>query len=138
MVPQSLRWEMKCWQFRRSLTLPALLCRGAAYAGNDNGGLCNFPYCACFTAWPSQCLEISNMQTVGQEFSFTLNSKCDQPLGFGCAQDFYKLEWNSCRWQGALESSGAEHWNAPAPRACALIPAASSLIAAHERICNPR
>jgi hypothetical protein len=82
-------------------------CRGAAYAGIDNGGLCDFPYCACYTAWPGQCLEISNLQIVGQEYSFTLSSKCDEPLGFNCVQDFYKLEWNSCGWLGAIGRSRA-------------------------------
>jgi hypothetical protein len=74
-------------------------CRGAANAAIENGGSCTFPYCGCYTAWPSECLELSNMTTSGQELSFTLISKCDQPLDYGCTQDVHKIEFNSCEWR---------------------------------------
>ncbi|KAG1664117.1 hypothetical protein FOA52_011940 [Chlamydomonas sp. UWO 241] len=74
---------------------------GLASAGKDNGGLCSFPYCDCWTDFPSDCLQVSAPTTVDNVYSFSVSSQCDEPLGHNCDQTLYKLELNSyayCRW----------------------------------------
>ena len=70
--------------------------RGLASAAKDNGGLCSFPYCACWTDFPSECLHVTSPTTVNNTYSFTILSQCDEPLGHGCEQSLHKLEFNSC------------------------------------------
>ncbi len=64
------------------------LSRGTAFAALDNGGVCTFPYCGCYTDYDTACLET----TVGKPFfvdgrggvlevvMFTVKSVCDAPL----------------------------------------------------------
>jgi hypothetical protein len=100
--------------------------RGLASAGFEgnktNGSLCDFPYCDCWTDFPSECLSVSapitvnNTETdfltnattiVGSTYNFTIESVCDEPLGHRCDQTLYKLEFNSC------ESEAARNTRAP-------------------------
>ncbi|KAG1663608.1 hypothetical protein FOA52_009707 [Chlamydomonas sp. UWO 241] len=74
---------------------------GLAHAAKDNGGLCSFPYCDCWSDFPTQCLKVSAPTDVNNTYSFTVYSECDEPLGHKCDQTLYKLEFNTyayCRW----------------------------------------
>ncbi|KAG1667958.1 hypothetical protein FOA52_008330 [Chlamydomonas sp. UWO 241] len=74
---------------------------GLASAAKDNGGLCSFPHCDCWTDFPSECLKVSPPIDVNNTYSFTIFSECDEPLGHKCDQTLYKLEFNTyvyCRW----------------------------------------
>ena len=74
-------------------------CRGAAYAAKDNGGLCTYPYCGCYTDFNSKCLLVTQ-ETVGQSYSFTITTSadpaCAAPNAHNCTQDLTKIEINSC------------------------------------------
>lgn len=70
--------------------------RGLASAAKDNGGLCSFPYCNCWTAYDASCLSTSVPVISGNTYSFTVASNCGQPLARSCSQDLNKIELNSC------------------------------------------
>lgn len=67
-----------------------------AYAAKDNGGVCSFPYCGCWTDFNTTCLQVSNVAESATQYAFTLRNVCVEPLGHGCIQDIGKIEFNSC------------------------------------------
>ncbi|KAG1663909.1 hypothetical protein FOA52_002672 [Chlamydomonas sp. UWO 241] len=73
---------------------------GLAFAA-DGTDVCSFPYCDCWTDFPSKCLTVTTPTDANNVYSFTVSSSCDAPLGHGCSQELFKLELNSyayCRW----------------------------------------
>lgn len=76
--------------------------RGAASAAKDNGGVCTFPYCGCWTDFNVTNLRVYDAAVVNQTYTFTLVALNPTPLGHGCTQDLHKVEFNSCKLQWPL------------------------------------
>lgn len=70
--------------------------RSVAHAAKDNGGVCTFPYCGCWTDFNAPCLQVSAPVVSGDTYSFTISSTCTAPMRHGCPQDLNKVEFNTC------------------------------------------
>lgn len=96
--------------------------RGAASAGKNNGGVCTFPYCGCWTDFNVTNLRVYDAAVVNQTYTFTLVALNPMPLGHGCTQNLHKVEFNSCKLQWWKEPA-VYGWSARAGRRSSLLSA---------------